>query len=355
MVSTGVADAFGAIGGGVLAACLIPQLWKLLRTRSAADINLAFLLTYLFGLAVSVVYLYYEDAVVAWACILVEIACVLLMVAGKVYLDRWGPYSRRALRRARPEAALTSSTSFADKVGLSVKDAGSAFAQLLQPEPSHAAQHLLLDARLALPPTDQQQPVQQRGDTPTASPDSQAVPADEPASSSGGGSSSKAGASADGAAGQGGSAGQPGDSGVLSAVADMAATALAGAGMPALCRQAQAFPSFRQRLAAGAADAAAEAEAATSTDPPDMLFLAYRGGYASIVWHPASATLSLDLLVASDVAAARAARAAQELCEQLVARWPGSRIEASSVARLPRQQAVSTELPPPMSAALVAA
>lgn len=59
--------------GGVLAACLIPQLWKLGRTRSAADISLPFLLIYLLGLVVSFVYLYYEDAVVAWACLLVEI------------------------------------------------------------------------------------------------------------------------------------------------------------------------------------------------------------------------------------------------------------------------------------------
>lgn len=62
-----------ALAGGVLAACLLPQLWKLVRTRSAADISLPFLLIYLLGLVVSFVYLYYEDAIVAWACLLVEI------------------------------------------------------------------------------------------------------------------------------------------------------------------------------------------------------------------------------------------------------------------------------------------
>lgn len=61
------------IAGGVLAACLVPQLWKLFRRRSAADISLPFLLIYLLGLAVSFVYLYYEDAIVAWACLVVEI------------------------------------------------------------------------------------------------------------------------------------------------------------------------------------------------------------------------------------------------------------------------------------------
>lgn len=67
--------------------------------------------------------------------------------------------------------------------------------------------------------------------------------------------------------------------------------------------------------------------------------LACRGGYAAIIWHAASATLSFDLLATSDVAGARAAHAAQQLCERLLACWPGSRIDASSVARLLRQQA----------------
>ncbi len=79
---------------------------------------------------------------------------------------------------------------------------------------------------------------------------------------------------------------------------------------------------------------------------------ACRGGYAAFIWHAASATLSLDLFAASDGAGARAAHAAQQLCEQLLARWPGSHIEASSVARLPRHEAEqqqSAGLGPPSS------
>lgn len=357
MVSTGVADAFGAVGGGVLAACLIPQLWKLGRTRSAADISLPFLLIYLLGLVVSFVYLYYEDAVVAWACLLVEIGCVLLMVSAKLYLDRWGPYSRRALRRPRPEAALTSSPSFADTVGLSIKDAGSAFAQLLQPEASHAAQHLLLEVRLALPAA--QQPAQRHGITAGAgaAAEGRSAPRGQAPGREGSGRSSsgddggsnlkcETSMSGTGDAARDGDAGRAGGSDVLTAVAEMAAAALADAGMPALHRQAQTFPSFRQRPAAGDTDAAAEAgaaaaeaEAAAGPAPPHMLFLAFRGGYAAIIWHAASATLSFDLLATSDVAGARAAHAAQQLCERLLACWPGSRIDASSVARLLRQQA----------------
>lgn len=80
-----------------------------------------------------------------------------------------------------------------------------------------------------------------------------------------------------------GDAGRAGGSDVLTAVAEMAAAALADAGMPALHRQAQTFPSFRQRPAAGDTDAAAEAgaaaaeaEAAAGPAPPHMLFLAFR-------------------------------------------------------------------------------
>lgn len=63
-----------------------------------------------------------------------------------------------------------------------------------------------------------------------------------------------------------------------------------------------------------------------------------RDGYVTAVWHASSATLSLDMLAASNAAAGRMAQAAQVLCERLVAEWPGSRIEASSLARLPRKE-----------------
>lgn len=85
---------------------------------------------------------------------------------------------------------------------------------------------------------------------------------------------------------------------------------------------------------------------------PALCLPACRGGYAALIWHAASATLSLDLFAASDGAGARAAHAAQQLCEQLLARWPGSHIEASSVARLLRHEAEqqqSAGLGPPSS------
>jgi uncharacterized protein with PQ loop repeat len=41
----------------VLAGCLVPQLWKLYRTRSAQDLSYLFLMLYNLGLLLSFIYL----------------------------------------------------------------------------------------------------------------------------------------------------------------------------------------------------------------------------------------------------------------------------------------------------------
>lgn len=63
---------------------------------------------------------------------------------------------------------------------------------------------------------------------------------------------------------------------------------------------------------------------------------ASRDGYVSAILCADGRTLSLDLLAASEAAAQRMGEAAQQLCEQLVAEWPGTRLAASSVSRMPR-------------------
>lgn len=50
MVSQGVIDTFGAIGGVILAICQAPQLIKLWRTKSAADLSFFYLALYSLGL-----------------------------------------------------------------------------------------------------------------------------------------------------------------------------------------------------------------------------------------------------------------------------------------------------------------
>ena len=57
MVSSAVKDVLGAVGGGILSFCLLPQLWKVWRTRSATDLSMPFLVLYNTG-----------TCAVAWRC-----------------------------------------------------------------------------------------------------------------------------------------------------------------------------------------------------------------------------------------------------------------------------------------------
>ena len=53
MVSSVVKDVLGAVGGGILSFCLLPQLWKVWRTRSATDLSMPFLVLYNTGARVT--------------------------------------------------------------------------------------------------------------------------------------------------------------------------------------------------------------------------------------------------------------------------------------------------------------
>lgn len=54
-LSEGGHDAFGFIGGGLLALSMVPQIVQLLMTKSAADISLMWTLLYFLGTALSFV------------------------------------------------------------------------------------------------------------------------------------------------------------------------------------------------------------------------------------------------------------------------------------------------------------
>ena len=61
------------LAGVALAACLVPQILKLITTKSARDLSYLFLFLFNAGLVLTLVYLIFEGATVAWACICVEI------------------------------------------------------------------------------------------------------------------------------------------------------------------------------------------------------------------------------------------------------------------------------------------
>jgi uncharacterized protein with PQ loop repeat len=84
-----------SIVGAILAACLVPQLVRMARTRSAKDLSYLFLIFYNIGLVLMAVYLIYSDATVGWITIIIELALGLSTLAGKFYLDTKFPSDRR--------------------------------------------------------------------------------------------------------------------------------------------------------------------------------------------------------------------------------------------------------------------
>jgi uncharacterized protein with PQ loop repeat len=55
---------------------MVPQLYKLYKTRKAQDLSLIFLLLYLIGTLLLFLYLYWEGATVAWICLAIEMGAL---------------------------------------------------------------------------------------------------------------------------------------------------------------------------------------------------------------------------------------------------------------------------------------
>ncbi|WIA43900.1 hypothetical protein OEZ86_010306 [Tetradesmus obliquus] len=80
-LSPAAMDAIGYAGGGVLAVCLIPQIGKIVLTRSARDISYAWSVMYMIGMTLSLAYLIMKDAMAAWIPLVIEIAgCIAIIL-----------------------------------------------------------------------------------------------------------------------------------------------------------------------------------------------------------------------------------------------------------------------------------
>jgi len=86
-ISSLAIDAVGYAGGAALALCLIPQVAKIVITRSARDISVAWSILYLIGLSLSMAYLIMKDAMAAWLPIIVEVAGCLLILVLKLFYE----------------------------------------------------------------------------------------------------------------------------------------------------------------------------------------------------------------------------------------------------------------------------
>lgn len=80
-------DAIGFVGGGVLAICLIPQIGKIVLTRSAQDISYAWSVLYMLGLSLSLVYLILKNALAAWIPLVIEIAGCITIICLKTFFE----------------------------------------------------------------------------------------------------------------------------------------------------------------------------------------------------------------------------------------------------------------------------
>lgn len=74
----------GYAGGGVLALCLVPQIYRLAANRSARDVSALWSVFYMVGLALTFVYLYFQGAIAAWIPLIVEMVGCLAILGLKV-------------------------------------------------------------------------------------------------------------------------------------------------------------------------------------------------------------------------------------------------------------------------------
>ncbi|KAI8469064.1 MAG: hypothetical protein J3K34DRAFT_424982 [Monoraphidium minutum] len=81
------AQVLGYLGGGILALGLVPQIVKLVRTRSAGDIAITYVVLYAIGLAFTLAYLVFEGAIAAWIPLVFESAGCLTILTLKLIFD----------------------------------------------------------------------------------------------------------------------------------------------------------------------------------------------------------------------------------------------------------------------------
>ncbi|KAF6256185.1 hypothetical protein COO60DRAFT_140977 [Scenedesmus sp. NREL 46B-D3] len=108
-LSPAAMDAIGYTGGCVLAICLIPQIGKIVITRSARDISYAWSVLYLIGTCLSLVYLVLKDAMAAWIPLVIEIAGCLCVICLKTLFEhtRAGRSWSVAQQQQQLQAALS--------------------------------------------------------------------------------------------------------------------------------------------------------------------------------------------------------------------------------------------------------
>ncbi|KAI8910454.1 hypothetical protein EDD86DRAFT_181123, partial [Gorgonomyces haynaldii] len=78
---------FGYAGGAVLAICTAPQIYVMIKNKSAKDVSLLYACLYLFGLTLTLVYMVLLEATAATITISFEVFLAIIVLILKLVLD----------------------------------------------------------------------------------------------------------------------------------------------------------------------------------------------------------------------------------------------------------------------------
>jgi len=273
---------------------------------------------YVVGLALTAAYLVFEDALVGWICVVIETAFAIIMLAAKIYLDYWGPYSMRGEKRDSSQNLGISSRARLELHRFLGGHGGARFPLLLRVDEKHAAAHLLLDCRIteAKHGTELSFSRKKEGNVVHSS-DTTAV--DIPAATLEAGLPSLPSTS-------------PTSVPNLNELADLLEESLENCGIDVQRRQTLSFPSFRRSMKV---DGHAGFPNSLQPPQPSMCFIPCKDGYVTVMWFSATMTLSVDYVGAAPETISNMNSAASEFCRSLTQAYPGTAIVASSIGRVP--------------------
>tara|TARA_Y100001970_G_C13939952_1_gene702648 strand:- start:22 stop:399 length:378 start_codon:yes stop_codon:yes gene_type:complete len=107
-------DSLGLIGGIIFTVCNIPQLIKIVKTKSSKDISLASLFLYFIGSTLILIYgIYFELFAIYVPCV-IEVLFEVVLIIMKLYYDKC--YSRDIERNGCDCDSNSDSNSDVDKV-----------------------------------------------------------------------------------------------------------------------------------------------------------------------------------------------------------------------------------------------
>ncbi|KAJ3363431.1 hypothetical protein GGF31_000968 [Allomyces arbusculus] len=81
-------EAIGYVSGGILAVCLVPQIYQVWKTRSAEDISYWWSFLYFLGTVGTLVYMVLVNAVAGWVSGAIETVMLFVLVGIKWWYDR---------------------------------------------------------------------------------------------------------------------------------------------------------------------------------------------------------------------------------------------------------------------------